>query len=90
MQENSRPPRKGLDQLIAHERSNQAAVAAVRTLPVDSCLVDGDYVVIHWVFEVTEAAGRVVRIDELAHQRWEGEKVVEERFFYDTAAAAAA
>jgi hypothetical protein len=30
-----------------------------------------------------------LRIDELAHQRWEGDKIVEERFFYDPAAAAA-
>jgi hypothetical protein len=28
-----------------------------------------------------------MRIDELAHQRWEGEKIVEERFFYDPVAA---
>ena len=86
MQENSQPPRRGRDALIAHERANIAGVAQVRTLPVDSCLIDGDFVVIHWVFEFTRTSGRVMRIDELAHQRWAGEQSVEERFFYDSVA----
>ncbi len=86
MQENSQPPRKGREALMAHERANMAAVAQVRALPVDSCLIDGDFVVIHWVFEFTRASGRVMRVDELTHQRWEGEQIVEERFFYDSAA----
>ncbi|HEY3048611.1 MAG TPA: nuclear transport factor 2 family protein [Polaromonas sp.] len=89
MQENSQPPRQGRDKLVAHERSVITTFAQMRTLPVDSCLIDGDLVVIHWVFEFTRASGRVVRIDELTHQRWEGEQIVEERFFYDTAAMAA-
>ena len=86
MQENSLQPRKGRDALIAHERANRAAVAQVLTLPVDSYLIDGNFVVIHWVFEFTRMSGRVMRIDELAHQRWVGEQIVEERFFYDSAA----
>ena len=85
MQENSLPPRKGRDALIAHERANRAAVAHVRTLPVDSYLIDGNFVVIHWVFEFTRMSGCVMRIDELAHQRWVGEQIVEERFFYEAA-----
>ncbi len=83
MQENSQPPRRGRDTLIAYERAVIAACTAMRTLPVDSWLIDGDLVVIHWVFEFTRASGTILRIDELAHQRWEGEKIVEERFFYD-------
>ncbi len=89
MQENSQPPRRGRDTLIKYERAVIAACSAMRTLPVKSFLVDGDFVVIHWVFEFTRKTGQVLRIDELAHQRWEGDKIVEERFFYDPAAAAA-
>ncbi len=89
MQENSEPPRKGRDRLVAYERAVIAACSAMRTLPVESWLVDGDYVVIHWVFEFTRLSGKMMRIDELAHQRWEGDKIVEERFFYDPVAAVA-
>lgn len=88
MQENGEPPRVGRDVLVAHEKGVMAAFAGTRTLPVQDLLVDGDRVVIHWVFEFTTAEGRLMRIDELALQRWEGEKIVEERFFYDTAALA--
>jgi len=89
MQENSQPPRRGRDTLVADERAVIAACRAMRTLPVESFLVDGDFVVIHWVFEFTRLSGKTMRIDELAHQRWEGEKIVEERFFYDPVAALA-
>lgn len=89
MQENSQPPRRGRDTLVAYERAVIAACSAMRTLPVESFLVDGDFVVIHWVFEFTRTSGNIMRIDELAHQRWEGEKIVEERFFYDPVAALA-
>lgn len=86
MQENSQPPRRGRDTLVAYERAVIAACSAMRTLPVESFLVDGDFVVIHWVFEFTRTSGKIMRIDELAHQRWQGEKIVEERFFYDPVA----
>ncbi|MDW5441873.1 nuclear transport factor 2 family protein [Polaromonas sp. SM01] len=89
MQENSQPPRRGRETLLAYERAVMAACSAMRTLPVESCLVDGDLVVIHWVFEFTRLSGKTMRIDELAHQRWQGEKIVEERFFYDPVAALA-
>ncbi|MDP2819909.1 MAG: nuclear transport factor 2 family protein [Polaromonas sp.] len=87
MQENSQPPRRGRDTLVTYELAVIAACRAMRTLPVESFLVDGDFVVIHWVFEFTRHSGKTMRIDELAHQRWEGEKIVEERFFYDPVAA---
>jgi ketosteroid isomerase-like protein len=87
MQENSQPPRRGREVLVAYERAVIAACSAMRTLPVKSFLVDGDFVVIHWVFEFTRHSGKTMRIDELAHQRWDGEKIVEERFFYDPVAA---
>ncbi|MGC1173687.1 nuclear transport factor 2 family protein [Polaromonas sp.] len=89
MQENSQPPRRGRDTLVTYERAVIAACSAMRTLPVESFLVDGDFVVIHWVFEFTRNSGKTMRIDELAHQRWQGEKIVEERFFYDPVAALA-
>ena len=61
-----------------------ASFAKVRTLPVDRFLVDGDDVAIHWVFEfTTRPDGKVLRFDEVALQRWRGDRIVEESFFYD-------
>lgn len=85
MQENSHPPRSGLANLVAHERVALAAVREMRTLPAQSVLVDGDLVVIQWIFEYVTADGRTFRMEELAHQRWRGDKIVQERFFYDPA-----
>lgn len=89
MQENRQPPRRGRETLVAYQRAVMAACSAMRTLPVDSWLVDGDFVTIHWVFEFTRLSGKTIRIDELAHQRWEGDKIIEERFFYDPVAVLA-
>ena len=85
MQENGNPPRVGLKALVAHERGVMAAFKEIRALPVKSWLVDGDAVVINWVFEFTRADGTRFRMDELAHQLWRGDRVAEERFYYDPA-----
>ena len=85
MQENLQPPRKGRDALIEGERKVLAAFKQVRTLPVEAFLVDGDRVVIHWVFEFTRHDDGKFRQDELAWQRWRGDRIVEERFYYDPA-----
>lgn len=85
MQENSRPPRIGRDALVRHEQGVIAAFKEVRTLPVRWYLVDGDQVVINWVFEFVGTDGRKSRMDELAHQVWRGDRIVRERFYYDPA-----
>jgi SnoaL-like polyketide cyclase len=85
MQENVQPPRRGLETLVAGERRVLAAFKEVRTLPVESFFVDGDRAVIRWVFEFVGHDGRSFRQDELAYQRWEGDRIVEERFYYDPA-----
>ena len=45
--------------------------------------VNGDHVVIRWVFQFETHDGARIRMDELAYQRWEGDRIVEEKFFYD-------
>ena len=85
MQENGSPPRVGLRKLVEHERGVMAAFREIRTLPVKTWLVEGDCVVINWVFEFTRADGSQFRMDEIALQRWRGDRVAEERFYYDPA-----
>jgi len=47
--------------------------------------VNGDRVVIRWIFEFKYLTGKAARLEELAYQRWEGERIAEEKFFYDPA-----
>ena len=83
MQENGNPPRVGRDLLVAHERRALARAKSVETTHVAPALVNGDHVVIRWIFQFSYADGRTMRIEELAWQRWEGEKIAQETFFYD-------
>ena len=85
MQENVQAPRVGRDTLVAGERRVLQSFKSVRTLPVETFFVDGDRSVIRWVFEFTGHDGRSFRQDELAYQKWAGDKIVEERFYYDPA-----
>jgi hypothetical protein len=85
MQENGRPPRVGRQTLIEHERAVLAGLQSMRTRRVETFLVDGDRVVINWVFEMTGGDGTVRTLDELALQLWNGDRIAVERFYYDPA-----
>jgi len=85
MQENAEPPRSGRDRLIDQEWRMLSAHRSARTLPGSSVLVDGDMTVVRWVFECTRRDGTSFRVEELALQRWRGDRIAEERFFYDPA-----
>jgi hypothetical protein len=83
MQENQKPPRVGRDVLAEGERKVMARAKSVTSRCVRPVFVEGDRVVIRWVFEFTWLDGKHTRIEELACQRWEGDLIVEEQFFYD-------
>lgn len=59
--------------------------ARVTSKCVRPTFVNGDHVVIRWVFEFEWLDGRSGRMEELVWQRWEGERIAEEKFFYDPA-----
>jgi ketosteroid isomerase-like protein len=82
MQENGDAPRVGRDALVAGEQ-RALARSTITGRRVGPILVDGDQVAIRWRFELTSKDGQTSTLDEIAWQRWEGEKVIEERFFYD-------
>jgi hypothetical protein len=85
MTENRAEPRVGRDNLIRHERAVLAGLAQMRTARVGPVLVDGDLVTINWVFEMTTRDGKKRLLDELALQKWSGERIVDEQFYYDPA-----
>ena len=83
MRENQAEPRRGRAVLVAHERAVLARTASVVSHCVRPVCVNGDHVVIRWIFDFTGNDGRRMRIEELAWQRWEGERIAQEEFFYD-------
>jgi hypothetical protein len=47
--------------------------------------VNGDKVVIRWIFHFEWRDGTTTHVEELACQRWEGERIAEATFFRDPA-----
>ena len=85
MQENQAAPRTGRDAHVASERKVLARAKSVRSKCVRPVFVSGDRVVIRWIFDFEWLDGTVTHMEELAYQRWEGERIAEETFFYDPA-----
>ncbi len=83
MQDNLGPLRKGKEILIARERQFMMRFKEIRSKCVRPAFVAGDHVVIRWNFEFVRQDGSVWTMDELAYQRWEENKVAEERFYFD-------
>lgn len=85
MRENTAEPRRGRDLLVANERAVLARTTSVRSQCVRPVFVNGDHVVIRWIFDFSYQDGRSMHLEELAWQRWEGERLAQEEFFYDPA-----
>jgi hypothetical protein len=85
MQENQSTPRFGRDNDVANERRVLSKAKALVSKCIRPVFVSGDKVVIRWTFQFEWLDGTVTRIEELAYQRWDGERVAEETFFYDPA-----
>lgn len=85
MQENQGVPRIGRDAHIANERMVFARAKSVSSTCVRPVFVHDDKVVVRWIFRFEWLDGSVTQMEELAYQRWDGERIAEETFFYDPA-----
>lgn len=85
MRENLAPPRVGLPALIEHERKSLTRSRSVVGRLVGPVLHHGDYLAAQWHWTFTGPDGTARSLEEVAWQRWEDERIVEERFFYDPA-----
>ena len=85
MQENQGEPRVGRAAHVASERRVMARAESLTSTCVRPVLVNGDHVVIRWIFNFVWRDGSVTHMEELAWQRWEGELIAQETFFYDPA-----
>ena len=85
IRENQSPPRVGRDALVEHERKVLARAATVRSTCVRPVFVDGDRAIVRWIFEFDWKDGSSTRMEEIACQHWQGERLLAEQFFYDPA-----
>jgi hypothetical protein len=85
MQENQSAPRIGRNAHAANERRVLSRAKALTSRCVRPVFVNGDRVVIRWIFRFEWLDGTVTQMEELAYQRWVGERIAEETFFYDPA-----
>ena len=85
MRENQAVSRVGRSNLVANERKVLARARSVQSKCVRPVFMNGSLVVIRWVFRFEWLDGRRTEMKELAYQRWEGERIAEEQFFYDPA-----
>ena len=85
MQENQSAPRIGRAAHVANEQRVLAKAKSLMSKCVRPVFVVGDKVVIRWIFRFEWLDGTVTHMEELAYQRWEGERIAEETFFYDPA-----
>ena len=85
MQENQMSPRVGRDNLVEGERKVMGRAKSIRSACVPPVFVNGDHVVIRWIFDFVWQDGSTTHMEELAYQRWEGERIAQEQFFYDPA-----
>jgi len=84
MQENLGAIRKGRDALVAHGEATLRSVA-ITTRPGSTYAVDGDRAIVKWVFDIVLADGKTFTLDEIAYQTWRGDRIAQERFYYDPA-----
>ena len=85
MRENQSEPRVGRDLHVENERRFLSRLKSLTSKCVRPIFVNQDFVVIRWNFALEFHDGRLVEMDELTYQRWEGERIAEETFFFDPA-----
>jgi ketosteroid isomerase-like protein len=83
IRENQTEVRSGRQAQVARERAILAKAERLESRCIPPVLHAGDNVAIRWIFEFHWRDGTETRMEEVALQRWEGELIAEETFFYD-------
>lgn len=73
-------PRVGRDAHVASERRILSRTKSLTSSCVRPVFINGDYAVIRWIFRFEFLDGSVMHMEELAYQRWEGERIAQDAF----------
>jgi len=83
IQENNEPPRVGRDLLVQGERQFLDSMRSVSGRRLVQPLIEGNHVAIRWRFDLEAKDGTHRVLEEIAFQTWQGNRIMEEKFFYD-------
>ena len=83
IQENQNPPRMGKPTLLQYERAALAKADRVISKCIRPIFIDGDRVIIRWIFTFHWKNQTTSTIEEIAYQIWKEDKIQQEQFFYD-------
>lgn len=73
---------------IEREKQFLASVAEWKGFEATATAVDGNISLSEQVMDWVTADGQAMHVEQIAVARWEGGKIVHERFYYDTGQAA--
>lgn len=85
MQENQSEPKVGRNALVSNEKKVLSRTKSMKSKCIRPVFVNGDYVVIRWVFRFDWLDGTTTEMEEIAYQQWKGNQICKEQFFYDPA-----
>lgn len=85
MRENSKPPTVGLAPNIEREKQFMSQIKEWKGFTVTALGVGDGVALIENTIEFINTSGKPVRMEQVAVQRWRNGKIVEERFYYDSA-----
>jgi len=81
IQENLNAPRVGLENLILNEQTMLSNASVVHSKCKRPFFQIDDRVVIRWQFRFEWMDGSITEIEEIAYQKWKGDKIHKEQFF---------
>ena len=92
MQENGNPPTTGLEANVEREKQFLSYVKQWKGFEAGAVAVDPDRgrTLVQSRLEFDAVDGKTVKMDQVAVQTWRDGKIVHEKFYYDTGAAAPA
>jgi ketosteroid isomerase-like protein len=85
MRENGNPPTVGLAANVEREKQFLSQVKVWKGFTVLAVAVEGDVSLVENRVEFTHTSGAEVKMEQVSVARWRDGKIVEERFYYDSA-----
>ena len=88
MRENNNPPTVGLAANIEREKQFVAYVKQWKSLNVEAVAIDAERgkTLLQSNFEFEAVDGKTMKYDQVSVQTWKDGKIVDEKFYYDSAA----
>jgi len=84
MQDNNYPQRVGKDENRSYEEGFVNGLTEFRGAKVKNVLISDGIAVVEWWFDYTHKDFGVRNYNQVSVQRWKDDKIVEEKFYYNS------